>query len=125
MTPQRSEQKTKHTKGLWEHSNYFVRARVPQHGKAKSFTVTTSCTPVCDLYDHNNGQPYPNAEANAAFIVTACNNHDKLVELLMRLSKWGSAVHSNEDTSENLDNIVKDIDQALAAVNEPDNPKGK
>ncbi|WP_442577841.1 hypothetical protein ACSBOB_20050 [Mesorhizobium sp. ASY16-5R] len=54
------------------------------------------------------------AEANAAFIVRACNAHDQLVEALKQVMGWISNWSPNFETDEEWQTVAKP--QILAAI---------
>lgn len=72
---------------------------------------------ICDLYHRNNkGEIYTkdNAEANAALIVKAVNNHDKLVKALEKIRYLPeTSEHSAEfnmwDMAEIAEKVLKEL----------------
>jgi hypothetical protein len=69
-----------HTNGLW-----FVAGDNKQmltvHAKNIPHKFDDSCNAqICDCFDHDGHFTWEEMNANAAFIVTACNCHDELLE---------------------------------------------
>lgn len=67
---------------------------------------------ICTVWSGNN-----NAEANAAFIVRACNNHDRLVEALANLVISADGLEADND-SEALEVDREFIDYARTILAE-------
>ncbi len=73
------------TPGPWEHIAGWIYAEQQD---------ACIATLMFDEAGTRNGGPMSNAEleANAEFVVTACNAHDALVEALMPLAQLGRAI---------------------------------
>lgn len=67
---------TEHTKTPW----YTMNSE--GQGMMASYDESTQSATIAITYDHGN----MDAQANAAFIVQACNAHDALVEALERIA---------------------------------------
>lgn len=52
---------------------------------------------VADCEDLAKDMPDEEAEANAAFIVRACNSHDALISVLKEYLEWGAMTRSDRD----------------------------
>jgi len=66
-----------------------------------------------------NGYTKETAEANAAFIVRACNNHDALVGALQSLFEHCAMVHKcwgDSDNTKEADAAIKRAESAIAAA---------
>ena len=66
-----------------------------------------------------NGYTKETAEANTAFIVRACNSHDKLVSALQDLFKHCAMVHKywgDSDNTKEADAAIKSAHAAITAA---------
>ncbi len=75
-------QKTQHTPGPWRVERSPLPS-LPSHVGISGGDHIWLAAVVARL----NGQKYPEGEANAAFIVRACNNHEALVAALRSCSE--------------------------------------
>ena len=95
----------KHTATPWTKSALATLYLVPEGGS----------DPICSMGEYNEDGTidgvFENAEANAEFIVTACNHHDALVAACQQVS-----AAATEDVQINLKAIHYAILQVRAAL---------
>ena len=102
-----------HTKGPWEVAHYedgilegvnFIRSTVNNYS-------------VCILI--NGGTSPEETEANAAFIVRACNSHDELIEVLKDAILEIEYLHDKFKTTGSGNATLAKIDAAIAKAEQP------
>lgn len=74
-----------------------------EHSDKYDVVITSECRDVCtmELY-------YDDAEANAAYIVRACNAHETLTDVLTTLNTWLIAPATDAETIRNMREMIQD-----------------
>lgn len=98
---------------------YLEGISMAEHTKLPWTWHRTNCGPkiweehsqgssVCQFYPRHDieRQEYLNAEANAAFIVKACNSHEALVKALMEIAYPIRAMQDRLQSGEKLDGLA-------------------
>lgn len=78
---------SEHTPTPWNVVRGMVRAAVPQTILAGNYTIATSMIPVAECIVRDGDTIInPDWEANAEYIVRACNAHEELVQALNQIA---------------------------------------